>query len=65
LITIDGLRKFLVDHLFEDFQPAFLKNSDPDDWKRTNNFMVNTLIKDIIKIFGKNVTIIFDLLSLP
>jgi hypothetical protein len=39
LVTFNGLRKFLNDYLFEDFQPEFLKNDDPD-WKRTLKFMV-------------------------
>ena len=39
LVTFDGLRKFLNDNLFEDFQPDFLNNLDPD-WRKTIRFLV-------------------------
>ena len=40
LITLNGLRRFLKENLFEDFQPDFINNFDPD-WTRTINFLVN------------------------
>ncbi len=40
LITFNGLRKFLKEHLFEDFQPDFINNFDPE-WTTTISFLVN------------------------
>jgi hypothetical protein len=40
LITFNGLRRFLKENLFEDFQPDFINNFDPD-WTRTISFLVS------------------------
>jgi len=46
LITLNGLRKFLKEHLFEDFQPDFLNNFDPE-WTKTICFLVKKLKKKL------------------
>ena len=40
LITFNGLRRFLKENFFEDFQPDFINNFD-SDWTRTISFLVN------------------------
>ena len=55
MITLGGIRDFLEDYLFEDFEPEFITSTD-FDWRKTAQFLVNFNSKNLSTVVRPNLS---------